>query len=337
MKTNKNVSPTIFWAGFDISKADFHSANWGHEEFPDMEVLVFKRQRKAMKQVLAKLTESAPAGMQLGIVMEATGKYAEEVATWLLKLDPKLRIAIVNPAQTSAFIKSLGFRNKTDGLDAKALARYGKERNPVAWEPLSPELAILRDLTRTRSDLVMARTAMKNRLNDHKRASQTAAKAMEKIIIALETQVEALEAAIEDHLNAYPGLAEPVRIFRTINGIGIVTSTVILAEIGDLHRFSRSRKLSAFAGLSPKLKTSGTSVHGKPRMCKQGGARIRAALYMSASNAIQHNPDMKATYDRLRGRGMEPRAALGAIMRKLLVLMRAVLIAGEAWKPRLVA
>jgi len=178
---------------------------------------------------------------------------------------------------------------------------------------------------------------MKNRLNDHKRVSPLAAKAMEKVIASLDTQTKALEAAIEDHLNAHPELAAPVRIFRTINGIGVVASTVILAEIGDLRRFLRSRKLSAFAGLSPKLKDSGTSVHGKPRMCKQGNARIRSALFMAASNAIQHNPDMKATYDRLRARGMVPRAALGAVMRKLLVLMRAVLIAGEAWKPRLAA
>ena len=337
MNTNRNASPTISWVGIDISKADFHMAFWGHEDFSKMEVLVFTRQRKFMKEVLAKLTEAAPAGMQLGIVMEATGKFSEEVATWLLKLDPKLRIAIVNPAQTSAFIKSLGFRNKTDGLDAKALARYGKDRNPVAWEPLSPERAVLRDLTRTRGDLVDARTAMKNRLNDHKRASRAAAKALETIIRSLDGQVEALEVAIEEHVKAHPELAHQVRLFRTIKGIGIVTSTVILAEIGDLHRFSRSRKLSAFAGVSPKLKDSGTSVHGKPRMCKQGNARIRVALYMAASNAIQHNPDMKAFYEQLRSKGKEPRSALGAIMRKLLVLMRAVLIAGEDWKPRLAA
>lgn len=337
MRTNKSASPAIYWVGIDISKADFHLALWGHDDFSEMEVYVFKRQRKVMKQVLAKLTEAAPAGVPLGIVMEATGKFSEEGATWLLKLDPKLRICIVNPTQTSAFIKSLGFRNKTDGLDAKALARYGKDRNPVAWELLSPELAVLRDLTRTRGDLVAARTAMKNRLNDHKRASRTAAMALEAVIGSLDGQVEALEVAIEEHVETHPELARQVRIYRTIKGIGIVASTVILAEIGDLRRFSRSRKLTAFAGVSPKLKDSGTSVHGKPRMCKQGSARIRVALYMAASNAIQHNPDMKAFYDHLRSKGKEPRSALGAIMRKLLVLMRAVLIAGESWKPRLAA
>lgn len=337
MSKAKLNQPAIYWAGFDIAKKTFQMALWGHEEFPDMEVVGFLRQKKAVLEALARLKAEAPKGMPMGIVMEATGKFAEQVAVWLLEVDPKLRVAIINPAQTARFIQSLGFRNKTDNLDAKALARYGRERNPVAWEPPSPEMQVLRDLTRTRADLVAARTAMKNRLNDHERASKTASDALRTIINTLTGQVEALDGAIENHLKVHTELGRQVRLYLTIQGIGIVTSTVVLAEMGDLRRFERSRKLAAFAGVSPKLKDSGTSVHGKPRMCKQGSARVRTALYMAASNAIQHNADMKAFYEHLCKQGKVPRAALGAIMRKLLVLMRAVLVAGEAWKPRLAA
>jgi transposase len=337
MRKAKPNQPTRYWAGFDIAKKTFQAALWGHKEFSDMEVHGFLRQKEVVREALGRMKAEAPKGMPLGIVMEATGKFSEQVAVWLLELDPRLRVAIVNPAQTASFIKSLGFRNKTDDLDAKALARYGHERNPVAWEPPSPEMAVLRDLTRTRADLVAARTAMKNRLNDHERASSAASDALSKIIESLAGQVEALDEAIQGHLKAQPELGRQVRLYMTIQGIGIVTSTVVLAEMGDLHRFERSRKLAAFAGLSPKLKDSGTSVHGKPRMCKQGSARVRTALYMAASNAIQYNPDMKAFYERLCKQGKVPRAALGAVMRKLLVLMRAVLVAGEAWKPRLAA
>jgi len=58
---------------------------------------------------------------------------------------------------------------------------------------------------------------------------------------------------------------------------------------------------------------------------------------MAASCAVRFNPDMKATYDRLLAQGKERRSALGAVMRKLLVLMRAVLIADRAWQPMKVA
>ena len=85
-------------------------------------------------------------------------------------------MAIVNPIQTSAFLRSLGLRNKTDNLDAKALAQYGAERRPLPWEKPTPEMATLKDLARVRMDLVHARTAMAMRLKDHARASKSAAK-----------------------------------------------------------------------------------------------------------------------------------------------------------------
>ncbi len=333
MKVKQLADPTTYWAGFDLAKETLEVALWGHQEFPEMKVRTFPRKRKDMKAVLKWLRDQVPAGATLAVVMEATGTFAEEVGSWLLDLDPALRIAIVNPYQTSSFVKSLGFRNKTDDLDAKALARYGKERNPIAWEPPTPEMAILKDLVRIRGNLVEERTAMTLRLKDHKRASPTAAKALERIIRALQLQIKALDAEIVAHLKAHKVLGHQVKLCQTIVGIGIVTATTVLVELGDLRRFRRSRQLTAFAGVSPRKKQSGTSVNGKTRMCKQGSPRVRAELFMAASNAARFNPDLKATYQGLVKRGKEKRAALGAVMRKLLVLMRAVLIADREWKP----
>jgi transposase len=332
VKTNSNAGLTVFWAGVDTAKESLKLALWGHFEFSEMETFDFPRQAKTMKHLLALLKERAPEGSPIGIVMEATGKYSEEVAAWLLKLDSSLRVAIINPFRIHEFVKSLGFRNKTDSLDAKALARFGRDRNPVSWAPPAPDLAELRDMVRIRADLVRTRTAMKNRLGDHERASKQAAEAMRKVIEALTTQVEALESAIKAHLKAHPDLGNQVKSHMSVSGVGIVTSTTVLAELGDLRRFDRSRQMTAFAGVSPRLRDSGKKI-GKPHMCKEGSARVRAELYMAASNAIQHNPDMKAYYEHLLKRGKKERAALGAVMRKLLVIMRAILVAGAGWRP----
>jgi len=337
MKPKKQALPSLFWAGFDLAKETFQMAVWGHQDFQAMELGSSPRVRKAMPEVLAWLRDHAPKGMSLAVVMEATATFAEDVGSWLLDLDPTLRVAIVNPCQTSAFVKSLGFRNKTDDLDAKALAKYGQERNPVAWERPTPAMAILKDLVRTRADLVRARTAMSNRLKDHKRSAETATAALKKVIQNLANQIKALDKAIKAHLKAQTVMHHQVKRCQSIKGIGIVTATTVLAELGDLTRFPRSRMLTAFAGVSPRKKESGTSVHGKTRMCKQGSGRVRAELFMAASNAARFNPDMKATYQNLLKRGKEPREALGAIMRKLLVLMRAVLKADRDWVPRLSA
>jgi transposase len=286
-----------------------------------------------MKSVLTWLKEMAPEGKRIAIVMEATATFAEDVAGWLLDLDPTLRISIVNPGQTSAFIRSLGFRNKTDDLDAKALAQYGQERQPVAWQRPSPEMKALKELVRTRADLVQSRTSMSLRLKDHERTAKLASEAMKKVIKSLGEQIKVLDLAIENHVGAHKELTHWVKRLTSIKGVAIVTATTILVELGDLRRFSSSRQLSAFAGMSPKQRQSGTSLNGKAHLCKMGSGRARAALYMAAGCAARFNPDLKATYEALQAKGKTKRSALGAVMRKLLVLMRAVLVADHDWVP----
>lgn len=333
MNHRRQFDPTICWAGFDLAKLSLQLAIWGHQELCDRISQPFNRTRKAMKPLLAWLRAMAPEGKQIAIVMEATGSFAEEVAEWLLDLDPTLRIAIVNPGQTSAFIRSLGYRNKTDDLDCKALAQYGQERQPILWQRPSREMKTLKDLVRARIDLIQARTSMKQRLEDHERTAQVASKAMATVIENLTAQIAVLDRAIEKHVAAHEELSHQVRRLSSIKGVKTVTATTIMVELGDLRRFSSSRQLSAFAGMSPKQRQSGTSLNGKAHLCKMGSGRARAALYMAAGSAVRFNPDLKATYEALQAKGKTKRSALGAVMRKLLVLMRAVLIADHDWVP----
>lgn len=336
--SNKNRSnPSIFWAGCDLAKATFDLAIWGHQTMSEMRTRHVQRKASEIPAVLDWLRQSAPEGARLGIVMEATGAFSEETARWFLAQDPDLIVVIVNPAQTCAFIRSLGFRNKTDLLDAKALARYGHDRCPVPWEPPTEELVQLRDLVRTRAELVDAQTAMKLRLKDHERSSKTATTALEQVLVTLGAQIKILDAGIQSRIEGNEIWKAQSKHFRSIKGIGPVTVATVLAELGDLRRFLRSRQLTAFAGVSPRKKDSGTSVHGKARMCKQGSARVRAALYMAASCAARFNPDMKMVYERLLAQGKERRSALGAVMRKLLVLMRALVKSDKDYIPCLVA
>lgn len=331
----KQVPPhALSWAGIDLAKATFEAALWGHDDFRAMRVRSFPRRMEGARALLTWLRENADPDRPIGLVMEATATFAEELATWLLDLDPVLHVAIVNPIQTSAFLRSLGLRNKTDDLDAKALAQYGAERRPVPWEQPKPEMAILKDLARVRMDLVHARTAMAMRLKDHARASKSAAKAMAKVIQTLDAQIKALEVEIRKHLRAHEALAKQADHMDSVVGVGLLTAVTVMTELGDLSRFARSRQLTAFAGMSPRRKESGTSVRGKPRLCKQGSTRVRAALYLAASAAVRFNPDMKAFYERLLAQGKVRRVALGAVMRKLLVLMRAVVKADHDWIPQ---
>lgn len=322
-----------FWVGIDLAKTTFQAALWGHEELRHMRVRAFSRNADGAKDLLAWLGEQGGPDARLGLVMEATATFGDELATWLLERDPGLHIAIVNPTQTSAFLRSMGLRNKTDDLDAKALARYGFDRKPASWEKPTPEMAALKDLVRIRMDLVNVRTAMTLRLKDHGRTSKLAAQAMVQVIQSLNTQIKALEMGIREHLRVHAPLEKKVTRLESIRGVGLITAVTVLAELGDPSRFARSRQLTAFAGVSPRRKESGTSIRGKTRMCKQGSARVRGVLYLAASAAVRFNPDLKALYERLLAQGKPRRVALGAAMRKLLVLMRAVLKADHDWVP----
>ncbi len=124
-----------------------------------------------------------------------------------------------------------------------------------------------------------------------------------------------------------PAIANPRHTSAFIN------ATTILAELGDLRRFTLARQLSAFAGMSPQHRQSGTSIRGRSRLCKKGNARVRQCLYLSAMAAIRGNNQLRDTYRRLLAQGKLRMVALGAIMRKLLTLMRAILISGKRYQP----
>ncbi|WP_052571668.1 IS110 family transposase [Geothrix fermentans] len=337
--TRGTSAPTlpVHWAGADLAKASLDLALWGHEDLPRRRVRSFPRTQSGAAELLAWMKSEAPEGTRFGLAMESTGAFAEELATWLSGLDPELHLAIVNPIQSHAYIRSLGLRNKTDNLDARALAGFGSERRPRAWEKPSLALAELKDLARIRADLVDARVAMRLRLKDHPRAAKGATRALEQVIKTFDQQIGKLEAAIRAHMKHHEALGAQVKRLTSIKGVGLITAVTIVGELGDLRRFIRSRQLTAFAGVSPRKKESGISVRGTTRLCKQGNARVRAALYMAAMSAVRSNPDLADTYASLLRRGLHWRAALGAVMRKLLVLMRAVLKAEHDWVPKIQA
>jgi transposase len=113
------------------------------------------------------------------------------------------------------------------------------------------------------------------------------------------------------------------------------TAHNLLAEIGDISRFTGVKQLVAFAGLAPAERQSGTSVHGKPMLNKRGSRRLRKSLYMPAVVASMHNPDVKELYGRLIEAGKKPMCAIVACMRKLLHIAYGVLKNRTPYKPQI--
>ncbi len=334
------MSETLMhWVGLDVAKRTFDAAvaNPGQRAnattLKRLAVGSFERTPDGVKQFLTWLCAQAPGSGPLPAraVMEATGIYSIELAAMICKVCPELRPAIVNPEQSSAYRKSLGLRNKTDRMDARALAFYGLERHPDPYDPLSSNQAELRALSRCRDDLIETRKAHQNQLAEGSQ-SKTVLKSLKSVLAHLDKTIEAIENEMHRVIDSDENFTRDYQLLTSIPGVGFVTAAVVLAEFGDLRRFGRARQIGAHAGVTSRNTESGKFV-GPAHMSKKGNARVRQALYMAAMSATVYNPLMRKVYQRLISTGKEPMVAIGAVMRKLLVLMRAIVISKIPFDP----
>lgn len=329
------------WVGIDVSKASFNAAfirdgqRWPHVKSAQIPQGAFERTAQGASEFAQwldtlMLNEQHPP--QVRALMEATGRYSVELTGWLVELRPGLAPAIVPPTQTAAFIKSMGLRNKTDKMDALGLGFYGMERQPRAYEAPSPQERDLRELVRYRNTMVEDLAAAKNRVQETG-LCKAVAKMQNKRLEQLKRDIAKLEKEMRALLEKSPALKRDIELMCTIKGVGFTIATTVRAELGDLRRFTTARQLSAFAGLCPTQRQSGTSINGRSRMNKGGNSNSRSKLFMAGIVAIRHDKAVAEIQRNMVERGKPPMVALGAIMRKFLVLMRAILISGKPYDP----
>lgn len=327
---SRSQTTPLRFQGIDVSKATFDVAWWGDLPFQEMVNRSFPRSPEGVRVWLACFTPSERLGM--AAVMESTTGYCKELAAWILQACPGFHVAIANPHRVKGYACSLGLRNKTDRVDARMLAKFGQERQPGAWAPLSASQEELRALTRTRTKLKATRTAYRNRLKSKTGGFPVDRKCQEDLVRYLDRQIQVLEKGIRDLGRRDPALGRDLKLLVSIKGVGLITAASVLGAAGDLRRFTRRGELCAFLGVAPRQFQSGTSVHGKTHMCRTGGKHVRAVLYMAAVATCRTKGPLGDYYRRLVAAGKLPKSALGALMRKLLVVMRAVLIQGKPYQ-----
>ena len=151
----------------------------------------------------------------------------------------------------------------------------------------------------------------------------------------MQTCADELQRQIDDHIDRHPDLKRDAQLLHSIPGIGQVTVSKVLALLGDVRRFSSAKALSAFIGLTPRLRESGSSVRGRSMMSRTGHAGMRTALYMPALVAQRHNPVVRRFAERLKTTGHAPKAIIGACMHKMAMLIFGVLRSGRPFDPAL--
>ncbi|MGA7201189.1 MAG: transposase [Candidatus Cybelea sp.] len=137
------------------------------------------------------------------------------------------------------------------------------------------------------------------------------------VIATLDERIAEIERKIRQHFDDHPDLKRRRDLLMSIPEIGETTVGAILSEIPHLDRFESAKAVAVFAGLSPRERQSGTSIHGRPRMCETGNARIRKAPYMPAMVALRCNPTLRIFAERLSAVGKHKRFVIAAVIRKL--------------------
>jgi transposase len=259
------------------------------------------------------------------VVLEATGGYEVPVAAALAAAG--VPVAIVNPRQVRDFARAIGRLAKMDALDAETLARFGEAVRPAVRPLPDAQTQVLGELVVRRRQLVEMLAAESNR---HRQARapqvrQRIGSHLEWLRAALRDLERELRAAVR----GTPIWRAREELLRSVPGIGDVTAQTLMAELPELGQLDR-RQIAALVGVAPLNRDSG-SLRGR-RMIGGGRATVRAVLYMAALTAIRLNPVIAAQYRRLVAAGRPAKVALVAAMRKLLVVVNAMVRDGRRWQ-----
>ena len=261
-------------------------------------------------------------------VMEATGGYEQSWAKLLAAAG--LKVAIVDPKRVRHFAKSAGKLAKNDPIDAQMIAWFGEVfAGDLPGSMQDEDRASLQQLVKARIGLIDLQGSIKN-WGEHDQPPLVG-KIHQVLLETLAAQLHELEAAIDAQVRQNARLAERAAIVESVPGLRIVSSSGVVAMFPELGHVDR-HAATALLGAAPFDDDSGER-RGQ-RHIRGGRRKLRNLLYMPiVGAATKHNPVLKAFYQRLIAKGKPPKVALMACMRKLIVILNAMLARGEKWDP----
>lgn len=258
-------------------------------------------------------------------------------------------VEIVNTRRLKAIAES---KQKTDRHDARTLAQLlAAGMFEGSWQP-DETTRVLRRRVARRARLVTHRTRSKNEIlavlhrNLKPRPPMTdpfgvagrewlARQALpvdeQDTIDAALRQIDFLNeeiAAIEADLARFATASTEARQLMTVPGVGLVTATAFLAQVGEITRFPNPNRLVSYLGLDPRVRQSGDDDAHTGRISKEGSALVRHVLVEAAQTAIRSPGPLRAFFERVRARRGHP-VAIVAVARKMAVLFWHLLVSGQ--------
>lgn len=307
------MAQMVVTAGIDVSKAWLDVALW-----PTKAALHIERGAAGYDRLAAWLSENGVTRIGL----EASGGYEIEVIDALQARG--FEVARFNAQRIRLFAKAKGRLAKNDRADARTIAQATAvllDEAPTQrrrdLDPLVEHLTYRRRLR----DWIVDCTNQLEHLKDKLLRRRLMARRC-----AWQRELIAHDKMLADLVSEHDEWHVLEQRLRAVPGVGPVLAQTLLALLPELGQLSR-RAIASLAGVAPFDDDSGKRIG--ERHIKGGRAVVREALYMAALAAKRHNPVIAAFAQRLAGK--KPKVIILACMRKLLVILNAMLRDGTDW------
>jgi transposase len=318
------------WAGIDVSASELTVAI--EDPHGTLHELTVTNDPSGHRRVVRELRRAGPTAT---VCLEATGIYHFDLA---LALDaaPGVQVMVANPRTTKDFGRAGMRRSKTDRVDARMLLEFVKRMPFRAWVAPSRAVLNIRAFARRIEALVQTRKQELNRIHAATRSAELSpalVQASRAHLAFLAESIRTLTAEAKALIETEPVLARRFAQLLSVGGIAERSALRILAEVAVLPVDMTVRQWVAHCGLDPRRHESGSSLHRRPRISRQGNIHLRGALYMPALVAIRVDARTRAFYEALLARHKYPKQAIVAVMRKLLLAIYGMFLHDTVYDP----
>jgi transposase len=312
-----------FVIGVDVSKLTLDVHCYGQAECKQVTNSIngYKKLLRWMEKISKDLTA-------VMLVMEYTGVYTYRLEKFLHEqhVDFVKRPAL--DIKRSAGMK----RGKTDKTDARMISQYGWYRR----EELRPMKAVshtqqqLQQLMTYRDKLVADKASYESRLKELQQQmgndlNARIIESTEYIMQVLEVEIKETRSDIEELIRSEEPVQVNYDLIRSVKGVGFTNAVHLLIVTENFTRFDNPRKFACYCGVAPFKDESGTSIKRKTKTSHLANKKIKTLLTMAAISAINHQPELKAKYEKKLAEGKAKMVALNMIRFELIERIFAVI------------
>jgi len=291
--------------GVDISKDVFDVMNCKGDYYQ------FSNDLTGFKKFTKKLTKETL------VVMEATGYYHYCLAQYLY--EQGYLVSVVNPLSVKRFIQMKLSKIKTDKSDAKAICEYGQFNQVPLYTAKNESQAECLQLIRLIDIYLKQSTAIKNKIHGENTLgtpSKVVYHSLNRSLKSIKKEINLLEDRLNELVKDYQ--QKQLTLLKSIPGMGDKTAIMLIVMTDGFNRFENSKQLCSYAGITPTIRHSGSSVRGKSRISKMGNQKMRNLLFLCSFSACKYNKGCREIYERIVSKGKSKKLALIAVSSKLL-------------------